>query len=545
MSGRDTLEVDVLIVGGGPAGLAVAYQLRKLNKDLSIAVIEKGKEIGAHIISGAVMDPRGISELMPDWKEKGAPIEKPVDEDHVLFLTKNRKFELPIIPPPLQNHGNYIISLNKFTRWFGEQVEKSGVDVFAGFAGADLLIEGNTLVGVRTGDKGIDKNGQPKGNFEPGIDIRAKITILAEGSRGSLTKQLIQKFNLSKEANPQVFAIGVKEVWDVPKQKSTTGRVIHTMGWPLRNEEFGGGFIYNMSGGRVSIGFVIGLDYLDPRLDPHTKFQEFKTHPYIAAILEGGTLYSYGAKSIPEGGYWALPQYYFNGGMIIGDAAGFLNSMRLKGIHLGFKTGMLAADTAHEALQANDFSANRLKGFYDRVEKSWVKDELWKVRNFHQAFEHGFFAGMLHTGLQMVTRGHGLRNRYRNSPGHTRMRRLKDYYNGTIPPPATPNFDRKLTFDKLTDVYNSGTAHNEDQPCHLQILQPDICYPRCTNEYGNPCQFFCPAAVYEMVNDGNGQRLQINFSNCVHCKTCDIMDPYEVINWVTPEGGDGPGYELL
>src|SRR5499427_1291215 len=447
MSQTESLEVDVLIVGGGPAGLAAAYQLRKLNKDLSIAVLEKGKEIGAHIISGAVMDPRGIDELMPDWKEKGAPIEKAVDEDHVLFLTKNRTFELPIIPPPLRNHGNYIVSLNKFTGWFGEQVEKSGVDLFAGFAGSDLLIENDAVVGVRTGDKGIDKNGKPKGNFEPGIDIRAKITMLAEGSRGSLTKQLIRKFDLDKGRNPMVFAVGVKEVWDVPKEKKTGGRVIHTMGWPLRDEEFGGGFIYNMADGRVSIGFVIGLDYLDPRLDPHEQFQEFKTHPYIKSILEGGTLHSYGVKTIPEGGYWALPQYYFNGGLIVGDAAGFLNAMRLKGIHLAFKTGQLAAEAAHEAIQANDVSAGRLKRFQELVEGSWVKADLWKVRNFHQAFEHGFVPGMLHTGLQMVTGGRGLHNRYRNRPGHTRMRPLRKYHPGGTQP-VEPAYDRKLTFDK-------------------------------------------------------------------------------------------------
>src|SRR5205809_2338737 len=544
MSERESLEVDVLVVGGGPAGLAAAYHLRQLNKDLSIAVLEKGKEIGAHIISGAVMDPRGIDELMPDWKQRGGPIENPVEEDHVLFLTKNRKFGLPIIPPPLQNHGNYVISLNKFTRWFGEQVEKSGVDMFAGFAGAELLIDGDTVTSVRTGDKGIDKSGNPRGNFEPGIDIRAKITILAEGSRGSLTKQLVQKFNLNKESNPQVFAAGVKEIWDVPKENNNRGCVIHTMGWPLRNEEFGGGFIYNMSDGRVSIGFVVGLDYLDPRLDPHQRFQEFKTHPHIKSILEGGTLYSYGAKTIPEGGYWAQPQYYFNGGLIIGDAAGFLNSMRLKGIHLAFKTGMLAAQAAFESLEANDFSAKRLKRFEELVEKSWVKKELWKVRNFHQSFEHGLLAGMIHTGLQMVTAGRGLRNRYPNRPGHLRMRQLREYYDGKLPAYAQPAFDDKLTFDKLTDLYNSGTDHDEDQLCHLVVLQPDICHPRCTAEYGNPCQSFCPAAVYEMTDTGNGQlRLQINASNCVHCKTCDIMDPYEVINWITPEGGGGPGYE--
>src|SRR6516165_8184333 len=372
MAQHDVLEVDALIVGGGPAGLAAAYHLRKLNKDLSVAVLEKGREIGAHIISGAVMDPRGINELMPDWKEKGAPIENAVDEDHVLFLSRNRKIGLPIVPPPLQNHGNVIISLNKFTRWFGQQVEQSGADIFSGFAGVELLFEGDAVVGVRTGDKGIDKNGKRKGNYEPGIDIRAKITMLAEGSRGSLTKQLIRKFNLDRDRNPQVFAVGVKEVWDVPKEKKTGGRVIHTMGWPLRNEEFGGGFIYNMSEGRVSIGFVIGLDYLDPRLDPHQRFQEFKTHPYIKSILEGGTLHSYGAKTIPEGGYRAQPQYYFNGGLIVGDAAGFLNAMRLKGIHLAFKTGQLAAEAANEAIQANDFSENRLKRFHELVENSWV-----------------------------------------------------------------------------------------------------------------------------------------------------------------------------
>jgi len=551
MSERETLEVDALIVGGGPAGLAAAYHLRQLfnqagKKDASIAVLEKGKEIGAHIISGAVMDPRGINELMPDWKEKGAPIENQVEEDHVLYLTKTGKFALPITPPPLQNHGNYIISLNKFIRWFGEQVEQSGVDIFAGFSGAEVLIENDTVVGVRTGDKGIDKHGNPKGNYEPGIDVRAKVTILAEGSRGSLTKQLAKRFKLTAGKNPMVYAAGVKEIWDVPSQKNVGGRVIHTMGWPLRNEEFGGGFIYNMADGRVSIGFVIGLDYLDPRVDPHERFQQFKTHPYVRKILEGGTLFSYGAKTIPEGGYWAQPQYYFNGGLIVGDAAGFLNGMRLKGIHLAFKTGMLAAQAAFEAIEANDLSSSRLKKFEDLVEGGWIKQELWKVRNFHQAWEHGFFPAMMHIGLQMITGGRGVRDRYMNKAGHARMKLLKDYYDGQLTPKPQAQFDGKLTFDKLTDVYNSGTDHDEDQPCHLVVLQPDICHTRCTEEYGNPCQYFCPAAVYEMADAGAGQlRLQINASNCVHCKTCDIMDPYEIINWVTPEGGGGPGYEML
>jgi len=550
MAEHETLEVDVVIVGAGPAGLAAAYHLRQLakksNRDISIAVLEKGKEIGAHIISGAVMDPRGIQELMPDWKERGAPIERPVEDDRVLYLTRTGKFTLPITPPPLQNHGNSIISLNRFIRWFGQQVEEVGVDLFAGFAGADLLMDGDAVIGVRTGDKGIDKTGKPKGNYEPGIDIHAKITILAEGVRGSLTKQLVKKLHLDHGRNPQVYAAGVKEVWDVPKQKSAKGWVIHTMGWPVRNEEFGGGFIYNMADGKVSIGLVLGLDYPDPLVDPHQRFQQFKTHPFVRGLLEGGSLHSYGAKAIPEGGYWAQPQYYFDGGLIIGDSAGFLNSMRLKGIHLGIKSGMLAAQAAFEALEAGDFSSARLKRFEQLVEESWIKQELWKVRNFHQGFEHGFIPGMFHTALQMITGGRGGRNRYPNAPGFTRMRRLSDYYGQAKPNGAPPAYDRRLTFDKLTDVYNSGTEHDEDQPVHLHVIQPDICHPRCTAEFGNPCQHFCPAAVYEMVDAGNGKlRLQINASNCVHCKTCDIMDPYEVINWVPPEGGGGPGYDLL
>src|SRR5215470_17123922 len=443
MSERETLEVDALIVGGGPAGLAAAYHLRQLfnkanKKDISLAVLEKGKEIGAHVISGAVMDPRGINELMPDWKEKGAP------------------------------------------------VEQAGVDIFAGFSGAELLIEDDTVVGVRTGDKGIDKHGQPKGNYEPGIDVRAKVTILAEGSRGSLTKQLVKQFKLNAGKNPQVYAAGVKEIWDVPSQKTVGGRVIHTMGWPLRHEEFGGGFIYNMADGRVSIGFVIGLDYLDPRVDPHQRFQQFKTHPYIKSLLEGGTLFSYGAKTIPEGGYWAQPQYYFNGGLIIGDSAGFLNAMRLKGIHMAFKTGMLAAQASFEAIEANDVSSSRLKRFEDLVEESWVKEELWKVRNFHQGFEHGFWAGMFNAGIQQFTGGRGLRARYSNRSGPEHMQKLADLPadGGAEAHLLGPvKGDGKVTFDKLTDLYHSGTKHEEDQPAHLIIHDTNICESRCIREY--------------------------------------------------------------
>jgi len=540
MADRDILEVDVLIVGGGPSGLAAAWHLRQLTRnaglpDLSIALLEKGRELGAHSISGAVMDPRGIQELMPDWKDRGAPVEHIVSEDHVLYLTKNRKFTLPFTPAPLQNHGNSIISLARFVRWLGAQVEASGVDVFSGFAGVEMLMDGARVIGVRTGDKGIDRGGNRRSNYEPGIDIRAKITILAEGARGSLSKQLVHQLNLDEGRNPQVYAIGIKEIWDVPSERNSLGWVIHTMGWPLRSDEFGGGFIYNMADGKVSIGFVIGLDYHDPRMDPYQRFQEFKTHPVMKSLLEGGTLHSYGAKSIPEGGYWSQPQYYFDGGMIVGDSAGFLNSMRLKGIHLALKSGMLAAQSASEALAAGDYSASRLRRYEELVEASWIKSELWKVRNFHQGFERGFAAGMFHTALQLVTGGRGLRNRYRNVPGYTRMKQLHGR------PDPDPAFE-----SKLDAVYHSGTSHDEDQPSHLKILKPDICHPTCTAEFGNPCRHFCPAAVYEMVDQGGGQlHLQINASNCVHCKACDIMDPYEIINWVPPEGGGGPMYDLL
>ncbi len=547
----EILEVGVVVVGAGPAGLAAAYHLRKLldangRESVSIAVLEKGKEIGAHIISGAILDPRGIAELMPDWKEKGAPIEKPVEEDYVYYLTKNRKLSLPILPPPLRNHGNYIVSLNKFIRWFGKIVEESGVDVFAGFSGSDLLIERGRVVGVRTGDKGVDKDGRQKGNYERGIEIRAKLTILAEGAHGSLTKQLVRRFDLDQGRNPQVYAAGVKEVWEVPSRRDQKGRVILTMGFPLSAEEFGGGFIYNMADGYVSLGLVVGLDYANPRFDPHQKFQEFKDHPLLSGLLEGGRLVSYGAKAIPEGGYWAMPQCYFEGGMIVGDSGGFLNSMRLKGIHLAFKSGMLAGEAALEAIEANDYTVHQMRRFEELVEKSWIKEELWKVRNFHQGFHRGLWAGMAHAGLQMVTGGRGLRDRYTTEPGHKRMRSLREYFGFRTPGPPEPKFDGQRTFDKLTDVYNSGTAHEEDQPVHLVVLEPDICHQRCTEEYGNPCQYFCPAAVYEMTPNAQEQlRLQINASNCVHCKTCDIMDPYQVINWVPPEGSGGPGYQYL
>ena len=550
---REVLEVDVVFVGAGPASLAGALHLANLlekqgKSDLAIAVLEKGKDVGAHGISGAVMDPRGLRELIPDFLEQGAPVESPAKEDHVYFLTQNGSIKFPINPPFLNNHGNYIVSLGKMVQWLAKKVEEKGVNVFTGFPAAQLLLEGDAVVGVRTGDKGIDRSGNRKSNYEPGIDIRAKVTVLGEGPRGSLTKQIVNQWNLHG-LNPQVYSLGVKELWEVPAENYETGRVMHTMGFPLKSETFGGGFIYGMANNLVSVGFVVGLDYKDPFLDPHNEFQKFKLHPLVKQILAGGKVQSYGAKSIPEGGWYSIPKSYSNGLLIIGDSASLLNGQRLKGIHLAMKSGMLAAETIAEALKANNFSESQLKTYKDKVDQSWIKEELWKVRNFHQAYGYGLWVGMFHTGLQFVTGGRGLIDPWKRSAGHEELEKVKDYYDDKVPDPfeIKAKEDKKITFTKLTDVYYSGTIHEENQPVHLVVQDTDICRLRCIQEYGSPCQHFCPANVYEMVEEkpGEGLRLRINASNCVHCKTCDIMDPYEIITWVTPEGGGGPDYKNL
>ncbi|MEO8502068.1 MAG: electron transfer flavoprotein-ubiquinone oxidoreductase [Vicinamibacteria bacterium] len=559
---RDTLETDVLIVGGGPAGLAAAIRLKDLlserakrpgGKPLepSIMVIEKAAEFGAHSISGAVLDPSALRELFPDLDSIGAPLEAKVVKDSVEYLFEESKFRLPITPKPLQNHGNYVISLSNLVKWLAGEAEKRGVDCLPGFPGASLLYEGDRVVGVRTGDKGIDKHGNKKGNYEAGVDIRAKLTILAEGARGSLTKTAVSKLKLDAGKFPMVYTIGIKELWEVPKGRMRMGEVIHTMGEPLGWETFGGGFIYGLTDTQISVGLVIGLDYKDPFLDPHGLFQKMKAHPRVAELLAFGKMVKYGARAISEGGWYCIPKTYADGLLLIGEAAGFLNAMRLKGIHLGIKTGMLAAETAIEALERDDSSAAVLKGFDDRVNNSWVKQELYAVRNFHAGFKHGFLGGMINTGLQMVTGGRGLIDPMSPSGGHEDMEKLIDRYGAG----TTRDFfqrakmDGTLTFDRLTDVFHSGTIHEEDQPAHLHVADPNICETTCRTEYGNPCEKFCPAAVYEMVpkNDGNPKslKLQINFSNCVHCKTCDIMDPYQIITWVTPEGGGGPKYDGL
>jgi electron-transferring-flavoprotein dehydrogenase len=579
---RERLDADVLIVGAGPAGLACALHLARLIEqhnmliagavgsggatgggtgtagggaasgrasggggavELStenIYVLEKGRELGAHQLSGAVMDPRGLAELIPDFATTApaGAMDTPVTDDAAYFFTEKSSYKFPITPPPLRNHGNYIVSLSKLTKWLGGLVEQKGVNLFTQFAGASLIYEHEGIAGVITEDKGVDKDGKPKSNFTPGYELRAKVTVLAEGPRGSLTKQLVSKYQLDG-LNPQVYSIGIKELWEVPPGRIAPGFVAHTMGWPVPFDMYGGGWVYGMQNNRVSLGLVIGLEYHNPQFDPHEAFQRYKTHPFVRRILEGGKLVRYGAKTIPAGGWYSMPRNYVDGGLIIGDSGSFLNAQRLKGIGMGIKSGMLAAETIFEALKAGDTSAAKLGAFKQKVDASWIKKELWETRNFHQSFEGGFWSGMFHTGLQFISGGRGLKDPWRVGPGHERMGKLDGR------PLEVERFkgDGKLTFDRLTDVYHSGTRHEEDQPCHLVVADTNICADRCTREYGNPCQYFCPAAVYEMAEEKGQRRLKINFSNCVHCKTCDIMDPYQIIEWVVPEGGGGPNYE--
>ncbi|MGC1595190.1 MAG: electron transfer flavoprotein-ubiquinone oxidoreductase, partial [Candidatus Acidiferrales bacterium] len=505
----------------------------------NIYVLEKGREIGAHQLSGAIMDPRGLRELVPDF-EKTAPLDTPVTGDAAYYFTESSSYKLPITPPPLQNHGNYVVSLNRLVKWLGGLVEKKGINVFTQFAGRELLYDKNGIAGVLTEDKGVDKNGKPKDNFTPGYELRAKVTVLAEGPRGSLTKELVNKLKLDG-LNPQVYGIGIKELWDVQPGRIDTGYVAHTLGWPLSSDLYGGGWVYGLQNNRVSLGMVVALEYKDPLFDPHEAFQKYKTHPFVKKILEGGKLVRYGAKTVPYGGWYSMPRSYVDGGLIIGDSASLLNSQRLKGIHTAIKSGMLAAETVYEALCAGDTSAKTLAAYPQKIEKSWIKKELWEVRNFHQGFHGGLYSGLVNAGLQFVTGGRGLTDPMHSKPGYKEYTKL-NRANTLVDQSTRFKGDGKLTFDRLTDVYHSGTRHEEDQPCHLIVLEPNICGDRCVREYGNPCQYFCPAAVYEMVTEKGAPKLKINASNCVHCKTCDIADPYQIINWVPPEGGGGPNY---
>ena len=562
---REVLDFDVQFVGAGPAGLAGAIHLANLIAaheqrvaagapgeslgEVTIAVLEKSATVGAHGISGAVLDPRALRELMPDYREQGCPIASDVAHDDVMFLTETGSFRLPITPPMFENHGNHILSLGNFVAWLAQKAEEKGVLVATEMPAAKALVGAGRVTGVQIADRGVSKSGQPKPNFQPGAICHAKATVLCEGPRGTLAKQLDTTLGLSVGRNPQVYSTGVKELWEMPPGRVQKGRVIHTMNWPLEPDTFGGSFIYGYDDTHWSVGFVTGLDAADPANDPHANLQRFKTHPFVRALIEGGKPVSYGAKAIPEGGWWAMPRLSSDGLLLCGDTGGFLNGARLKGIHLAMKSGMLAAETLFECLLAKDFSKERLAGYEKRVESSWAATELRSVRNFHQGFDHGMWAGMLNVGVGIVTGGRDwlLRDRAPGHAGHTRVRRLAAAHPGGKP--AAPRYDGKLTFDKLADVYLSGTKHDEDQPVHLVVADTSVCATRCRSEYGNPCQHFCPANVYEMVPDaekGDGAlKLQINASNCVHCKTCDIADPYQIITWVTPEGGGGPDYKNL
>lgn len=554
---RETLDTDILIVGAGPAGLALAYKLSRLveaDPDLEmpeVLLVEKGSYAGAHALSGAVMDPRGIAELIPDYKDQGAPLEAEVKSDAMYYLKPGGAVKFPYMPPAFGNHGNYVISLNKFVGWMAEQVEAVGIDIYAGMAAYDLIVEDGRVKGVQTVDMGLDKESQPRANFEPGSIINAKVTVLCEGVHGSLTRHALEKIpELAADRVPQAYLTGVKEVWEVPAGRFEAGQVIHTIGYPQPSHEYGGGWVYGMGDNLVSVGYAVGLNSPDPTNDPHMKFQRYKAHPLIKKILDGGKMLHYGAKTIPDNGYYSMPRIFHDGLLLCGDSAGMLNPQKLKGIHLAIKSGIMAAETIAEALKKDDFTADTLKSYPARFESSWARQELFKSRNFHAGFHGGLMAGIFHAGLQMFTGGSGLFNRRGKKPDHEYMLTIDKYKArfGKEPKKETIKFDNEYSYDKLTDVYKSGTMHEEEQPSHLQITDFDICNNRCTEEYGNPCQHFCPAQVYEMVEDSERPgkvKLQLTPSNCVHCKTCDIADPYQVIRWVTPQGGEGPNYVNL
>jgi electron-transferring-flavoprotein dehydrogenase len=546
---REAMEFDVVVVGAGPAGLAAAIRLKQLaaaaGREVSVCVLEKGSEIGAHTLSGAVIDPVALHELFPDWKERGAPLETPVQEDRFLVLTQDKAHRIPnwLLPPLMSNHGMYIASLGNLVRWLGSRAEELGVDVFPGFAAAEVLFnDDGSVKGVATGDLGLGKDGQPKDSYAPGMELHAKYTLFAEGCRGSLSQQLMGKFNLRDGIDPQVYGLGVKELWQVPKDRHQPGLVIHSQGWPLSNDAGGGSFLYHFGDDLISVGFVTHLSYSNPHLSPFEEMQRFKTHPAIRGYFEGGKRIGYGARAINEGGLQSVPKLAFAGGALIGCSAGFVNLPRIKGSHNAMKTGMLAAESTFAALgqgRAND----ELTEYPEAFRNSWAYSDLHKVRNVKPGLKWGLWPGTVHGGLHMWLNDLGLGGLV----GWTLRHKQAD--NETLLPAAAaarieyPKPDGVLTFDRLSSVFLSGTAHEEDQPVHLRLRNPSIPVDVNLAKYDGPEGRYCPAGVYEFVDaDGGGKRLQINAQNCVHCKTCDIKDPKQNIHWVTPEGGGGPNY---